>query len=382
MKQIANMIFKEMVHRKLNTISSILAVSVGVMLSVSLILTQEASYRETKRIMRDMGFNVRIIPKETDMGTFYLKGFSPHTFSEDVIHRLAAQEDISYNHLVATLQRELVLDNMPVIVAGLSGELFPPGRKKPKMIHPIQLKTTHVGYQIAKQLSIQRGDTIQLSGQDFLVARIMPEKSSIDDVRIFTTLVDAQQIFKLEGQINEIKAIDCLCLTADEDPQAILRQELSKIIPEAQTYLVSEIADARAKQRRMVERYTRFLVPLFVLLCSFILAVLISVNTGQRRSEVGLLRALGYKGWTIGFLFLGRSAVLGLVGAIVGYFAGTRIAIWFGVKIFQVTAHNLKTMPVLLLWSILITPVFTAIISFIPAVIAVGQDPALILKPD
>jgi ABC-type lipoprotein release transport system permease subunit len=352
------------------------------MLSVSLILTQEASYRETKRIMRDMGFNVRIIPKETDMGTFYQKGFSPHTFSEDVIHRLAAQEDISYNHLVATLQRELVLDNMPVIVAGLSGELFPPGRKKPKMIHPIQLKTTHVGYQIAKQLSIQSGDTIQLSGQDFLVARIMPEKSSIDDVRIFTTLVDAQQIFKLEGQINEIKAIDCLCLTADEDPQAILRQELSKIIPEAQTYLVSEIADARAKQRRMVERYTRFLVPLFVLLCSFILAVLISVNTGQRRSEVGLLRALGYKGWPIGFLFLGRSAVLGLVGAVVGYFAGTRIAIWFGVKIFQVTAHNLKTMPVLLLWSILITPVFTAIISFIPAVIAVGQDPALILKPD
>ena len=69
MKQIVNMIFKEIAHRKLNTILSILAVSVGVMLSVSLILTQEASYRETKRIMRDMGFNVRIIPKETDMGT-------------------------------------------------------------------------------------------------------------------------------------------------------------------------------------------------------------------------------------------------------------------------------------------------------------------------
>ena len=382
MKQIVNMIFKEIAHRKLNTILSILAVSVGVMLSVSLILTQEASYRETKRIMRDMGFNVRIIPKETDMGAFYLKGFSPHTFSEEAIHRLAAQEDISYNHLVATLQRELILDNMTVIVAGLSGELFPPGRKKPKMIHPIQLKTAHVGYQIAKQLSIQRGDTIQLSGQDFLVARVMPEKGSIDDVRIFTTLVDAQQVFKLEGQINEIKAIDCLCLTVDENPQAILRQELSEIVPEAQTYLVSEIADARAKQRRMVERYTRFLVPLFVLLCSLILAVLVSVNTGQRRPEIGLLRALGYKGWIIGSLFLGRSSVLGLVGAVVGYFAGTRIAIWFGGQIFQVTAHNLKTMPVLLLGSILITPVFTAIISFIPVAIAVGRDPVLILQPD
>ena len=147
-----SMIIKEMMHHRANAVLSVLAVTAGVALCVALVITQEASYRETKRIMRDMGFNVRIIPKATDMGEFYLKGFSEHTFSEDAIHRMANQKEISYNHLVATLQQQTQLGDMTVVVVGLSGELFPPGRKKPLMTHPVDLGTVHIGYQVAQRL--------------------------------------------------------------------------------------------------------------------------------------------------------------------------------------------------------------------------------------
>jgi putative ABC transport system permease protein len=380
--RILGLIFREIIHHRTNTALSVLAVMAAVAMCVSLVMTQEASYRETKRIMRDMGFNVRIIPKATDMGDFYLKGFSEHTFSEEAIHRLASQENISYNHLVATLQQQMKFGDMTVVVMGLSGELFPPGRKKPLMSHPIKPGTVHVGYEIARHFGLKKGDSISLGGETFTISLAMPESGSTDDIRIFGALPDIQRLLGLEGQINEIKAIDCLCLTPDEDPQAILRAELNRVIPEAQTFLLSDMAEARARQRKMVEKYMAFLIPLFLVLSGVLLAALVALNVRARQAEIGVLRALGYGSSVIGALFLGKAIVVGLIGAGIGYGVGTWLAVSIAPSIFQVTAKGIKAMPELLGWSLLIAPIFAAVVSFIPAVIAVTQDPATTLRAE
>ena len=380
--RILGMIFREIIHHRTNTALSVLAVMAAVAMCVALVMTQEASYRETKRIMRDMGFNVRIIPKATDMGDFYLKGFSEHTFSEEAIHRLASQENISYNHLVATLQQQMKFGDMTVVVMGLSGELFPPGRKKPLMSHPIKPGTIHVGYEIARHFGLKKGDSISLGGETFTISRAMPESGNTDDIRIFGALPDIQRLLSLEGQINEIKAIDCLCLTPDEDPQAILRAELNRVIPEAQTFLLSDMAEARARQRQMVEKYMAFLIPLFLVLSGVLLAALVTLNVRARQVEIGVLRALGYGSGVIGALFLGKAIVVGLIGAGIGYGVGTWLAVSITPSIFQVTAKGIKAMPELLGWSLLIAPIFAAVVSFIPAVIAVTQDPAMTLRAE
>ena len=382
MMQIIGMLFKEMLHHRANAILSVLAVSATVAMCIALMITQEASYRETTRIMRDMGFNVRIIPKETDLGQFYLKGFSEHTFADDVIHRLASQESISYNHLVATLQRQMQFKDMTVVVMGLSGELFPPGQKKPLMIQPIRPGTVHVGYEISRHYGLKKGDTIELGGETFTVVRTVPESGGADDIRIFGALSDIQRIAGLEGRINEVKAIDCLCLTPDENPQAILRDELSRIVPEAQVFLLSEMAEARARQRQMVEKYMTFLIPTVLLLCGAVLAALAILNVRERQSEIGILRALGYGSGTISTLFLGKAIIVGLIGAGVGYGLGAWLAVSVGPQIFQVTAKSIEAPPELLGWSLLTAPMFAAVVSFIPAVMAVTQDPATTLRAE
>ena len=83
------LIFKEIIHRKLNFLLSVLATITAVALFVSFFTTGEASKRETTRLMRDMGFNLRIIPKETDMGMFWTNGFSEHTMPEEYINQFA-----------------------------------------------------------------------------------------------------------------------------------------------------------------------------------------------------------------------------------------------------------------------------------------------------
>ena len=60
----------------------------------------------------------------------------------------------------------------------------------------------------------------------------------------------------MKGEINEIKALNCLCLTTGEDdPLNILREQLSEVLPETKVIMNRTIAVARERQRLMLEGY-------------------------------------------------------------------------------------------------------------------------------
>ena len=67
------LVLKEIVHRKTHFFLSALSVIVAVALFVSCFTMGTASKHETSRLMREMGFNLRIIPKDTDMANFIEK---------------------------------------------------------------------------------------------------------------------------------------------------------------------------------------------------------------------------------------------------------------------------------------------------------------------
>jgi len=94
------------------------------------------------------------------------------------------------------------------------------------------------------------------------------------------------------------------------------------------------------------------------------------------------MRALGYGSGKIAFLFLGKAVAIGLIGAAVGFGIGTGLALKFGPDIFKVTANMIKPTIELLYWSLIASPAFCALSVFIPAMIAVTQDPAVTLREE
>ena len=107
-----------------------------------------------------------------------------------------------------------------------------------------------------------------------------------------------------------------------------------------------------------------------------------ALNVRERRSEIGLWRALGRSSATIAALFLGRAMILGVMGAVAGFAAGTAMALHWGPKIFPVTAGALAPDYSLLGWALLLTPALAAVAAFLPAMMAVAQDPADSLRAD
>jgi putative ABC transport system permease protein len=375
------MIIKEILNRKINFLLGMIGVITSVAFFVFFFTASKASNRETVRLTRDMGFNLRIIPKSTDMNNFWLNGFSNITMPEDYILRFNKFKDFSYAHLVATLHKKVKWQGKNIILTGISPEIEPSGKKKAPMIFSIKSRTVYLGFEIANTFNLKKGEKINLFGNEYLIAKTLTENGSDDDIRIFAPLHEVQTILNMKGKINEIKALDCLCLIDDNtDALQLLRSQLNQVLPEGKVILNQTIASAREKQRHMFERYFAMLIPFLVLVSALWIGTLAYFNVKERRTEIGILRALGYGADKISLLFLGKAILLGIIGAIVGFMIGSAFSLYYGPDIFIVTAKSIKPIYSLFGYSLLFAPLFAAVSSVIPTMIAVSTDPAIVLR--
>ncbi len=378
------LILKELRHHRWNTALALSALVAAVALVTAIRTLALGSERETRRLVRDLGFNLRIIPRDTRMDHFWAHGYSDTTMPEDTVRRLADQHGIfvTFNHLTATLQQRFPLAGLNALLTGVAPSVVGPGEAKQPMGFKIAPGTAYLGHEIAARLGARAGQPVSLGGRSFQVERVLAEAGTDDDIRIFTALPDAQALLSLPGRINEIKAIDCLCLTADQDPLAQIRAALEKALPEAKVLQLRAMADARARARQLAERYAAVAVPLVLLAAGIWLGVLAALNVRERRSEIGLWRALGHGPGRLAALFLGKALLLGLLAGALGWALGTALALHYGPALFQLTAKALVPESSLALLALALTPAFSALATFIPAMMAVAQQPADALRAD
>lgn len=377
------LIWREIQHRKWNFFLGLIAVTTAVALVIAFFTTSEASKRETIRLTRDMGFNLRIIPKNTDMDQFWTTGFSRLFMPENTVQKFLAHRNFSFAHLTATLHKQVEWREKRIILTGISPEIEPSGKPKTSMSFAIQPGTAYFGYEIAREFELQKGDSVDILGKKFRIAQTLSETGSDDDIRIYMTLPEVQQLLQLEGQINEIKALNCLCVISDDqDPLDILRQQLSVVLPEAKVVMNRTIAQARQRQRIMFEKYFAFILPFLVIVCAAWIGALALLNLKERKPEIGILRALGYQTVQIAGLFFGKSLLLGILGALIGYALGTWLSMTIGPSIFQVTAKAIHPINSLLYQALILAPTFAILSAFLPTVAAITRDPALTLREE
>ena len=377
------MFWKEIRYRKINFTLGLIGVIAAVALLVIFFTLTKASQNETRRLTRDMGFNLRIVPKETDMNDFWIDGYSDKTMPESYVNRLVDEKTIYYAHLTSTLHKKIIWNDLEVILSGISpDELEPGGGNKSKMIFAIDPEKVYVGYEVARTLNLNKGQVIDVLGQLFEIERTLAETGSGDDIRIYFDLSTLQQLVKMEGRINEIMALNCMCSTEGDDPLGVLREELESILPEAKVIMNKTIAVSRERQRKMMDSYFEVIVPIVMVICALWIGSMATINVLQRRNEIGLMRAIGFGSYKISVLFFNRAIIMGILGAIIGFGIGTWMSLSFGPEVFKVTSKSIKPIYTLLAWALLLAPLYAMLSSFVPIMHAVSQSPAQILKEE
>ena len=385
---VLRLIVREILHRKLNFLLGLVSMVTAVSLCVGTQTLVVAMGREAVRLMRDMGFNILVLPEGTSMSDFWSAGYAEQDMPQEYVEKLANSRAITVRHLVARLQRKVQWRGRSVLLTGvLLAAPMGHGAPKAPMIQAIPRGQVRVGYELANALGVRAGDTVTLpgpEGRSFVVAEVPGEPcGSVDDIRIYGHLADVQEALGLQGRINEIQALSCICEGGGEIARlGRIREELQSILPGTQVSEFQSIAVARAETRSMMDKYAALVVPAMLAVCAVWVGRLAPAKVRERRLEIGVLRATGVNSGKVAALFLGKALLMGMLAALLGFLLGTGAALHFGPRLFPLTARSMAPMYDLLLWVAVGAPLLCATASCIPAMLAVVQDPAAVLREE
>jgi putative ABC transport system permease protein len=355
-----------------------------------------AMEKDYKKQTLKYGFNVRVIPSGQDRRDFFDKGYATKTMDQSYARRLADSDILTtIRHLTPTLKQKILWKEQKqnILLIGAHGEtpLKERERRKPAIIKIIPEGKIDLGYDLWTSIGLKPKQEVVFLGRKFAVRNCLARKDSQDDIGVWMDLQAAQELTDKIGKINEIQAVDCTCAKADVDK---IQAELSQILPNTQVLLDVKMAVARSKARLTAQK-TRVaelkdkqsLVAVTAAFLSLGAAILISLlafgNVRQRTMEIGVLRAIGLSSRQILSVFLVRSLIIGLVGAIGGVILGGCLGVGVAVAWGEITelsqAYALFS-PLLLGLVVLCAPVLSALVSWPPSMLASRQDPAIVLS--
>lgn len=415
------LVIKEITRRKTNFISGLVAISLAVAVlagaltmlrlhdlrTESIVARKEQETRERmallkddyRKIMKNLGFNLLILPANQKLADFYADDAVSAYMPESYASRLAGAKIVTIRHLLPSLQERVLWPEQrrTIILIGTRGEIPTLFREAEEpMLTAVEKGHAVVGYELARSLKLKPGDRITLLGQRFTVSKCNEERGTKDDISIWIDLAQAQAMLAKPGRINAMLALKCLCAGNE---LANVRRDVAAVLPgvqvieqgskvltraEARERASREAAEALAAEvrnrqqlRAEQERFSSILVPLVLLVSAVWVGLVFYTNVRERRSEIGILRALGARARTILGMFLAKALIMGVTGGLAGYVLGTLA----GAARQAGAALPLVDLRLLAL-AASTAVVLSLVASWAPAYYAAQQDPAEVLREE
>ena len=252
-----------------------------------------------------------------------------------------------------------------------------------------------LGEHLASRLSRRPGDQIEIAGHPHRIAGTLSTGGAEDD-QIVAPLALAQQVL---GRPRAVRRVYVSALTKPEDafarrdPKTMSGEMYDRwyCSPYAQSiaYQLQEaIPNSHAEQIRQVAQNegvvlsrVKGLMLLITLAALFASALAVSAAMAtamfERRSEVGLMKALGAGKISVAGLFFSEALLLGLIGGLVGFAGGSLLARLIGRSIFE---SEITIQPVLLPLILAIAVIVTFAGSALAIRRAVELDPVYALR--
>lgn len=233
-----------------------------------------------------------------------------------------------------------------------------------------------LGSAVAELLTLDSGDLINFTGRNYRVLATLDETGMAEDNQVLMNLDESRELLNRPGELTVIElAADFNKVAEDE-----IINQLHTALPAANVSGVRQAVMGRDDLLATFSRFGTFAGGLVILTGTLIVVLTMSASVRERTREIGIFRAIGFRGTHIFTIIATESILISAVGGVIGYHSGLLAAI-AAAPIVTGSSIDISTWQFsTLLLTIIITSTAGALAGFYPALIAAKLDPAEALR--
>lgn len=382
--QLLNVTVKNLNRRKGRMVLLIAGLTIGVATVVALMTVTEMMQADITGKLDEYGANILIVPMANDLSVSYggvTVASAAYNVGELVLSDLDRIQTIKNATNISVVAPKLLgvtaLQGHTVLIAGVRfpDELLLKQWWQIDGDEPAAPNDALVGQRLAKTLDLHPGTTLEIDGHPFRVTGVLAENGSQDDDILFIDLAAAQQIMDKPQSITLVE-VAALCT---ECPVEDMVEQISVVLPQARVTALRQAVTLRMKTATQLGQFALTVSGVVIVIGALVVLTTMLSTVSERRHEIGLFRALGFRKRHIAQIILSEAAVVSLAGGILGWGLGLVSAMVLSSRLVNVTA------PVSLNLSLALGAVAGALVvgvvaSIYPAVQASNMDPTTALR--
>jgi len=252
----------------------------------------------------------------------------------------------------------------------------PTGMRRPDEIAPdLSNREVVIGKIAAERLKIKEEELIDIGGTEFLVVGILSPNGGSEDNQVFMNYEAAELLLGKAGSLTVIElAVDFSRVTEER-----MLGQLETALPQARATSVRQAIIGRNELVGTISRYGFSAALLIFFSGVFLVGLNIYTAVRERTREIGIFRAIGFRGAHIFRIICTEGLLLSALGGLIGYHAGLLAAyqIW---PLFSGHDPVVVWDPLLLALTVLITAITGVLATMLPARFAAAIDPAEALR--
>lgn len=369
------------VGRKLLLVAGL---AIGVATVVGLMAITSTMQADISTKLDEYGANILIVPKANDLSLSYggvTVASAAYDVGELTIGDLDQLETIKNARNIRVIAPKLLgavpIAGRTVLVAGVrfEDELWLKDWWNLEGSEPDTPKEAIVGLRLARVLEVGPGDEVEINGRAFQVAGVLAENGSQDDDILFIDLTAAQQVMNKPGSVSLVE-VAALCT---ECPIEDMVEQIAGALPQARVTALRQAVTLRMETVGQLSRFALAVSAVVAVIGGLVVLTTMLGAVTERRQEIGLFRALGFRQKHIMRIILGEAALVSLGGGVLGWLLGMGAAVVLAPRLANVSAPVIWT-PWLALGAIGGAILVGLLASLYPATNAARLDPTTALR--
>lgn len=328
------------VGRKLLLVAGL---SMGVATIVALVAITTTMQADISTKLDEYGANILIVPKANDLSLSY-GGVTVASAAYDVgeltvgdLDRIQTIKNAKNVRVVAPkLLGAMPIAGRTVLVAGVrfEDELWLKQWWNLEGEEPAAPDEAMAGVRLARALKVGPGDDVEINGRTFRLVGLLAENGSQDDDILFIDLVAAQQLMDKPDSVSLVE-VAALCTDC---PVEEMVDQIAGVLPQARVTALRQAVTLRMETVGQLRRFALAVSLAVVVIGALVVLTTMIGAVAERRQEIGLFRALGFRQQHVMRIILGEAALVSLVGGLVGWLLGMGAAVALAPRLANITS--------------------------------------------